>query len=70
MIEDDEAVGSLFRAILNRSAIEFRKHTLRGGIRRFRDAPADLVVTDMEMFQGDGAELIQQSRAEHPTLEF
>ena len=31
MIEDDEAVGSVFRAILNRSAIEFRKHTLRGG---------------------------------------
>jgi CheY-like chemotaxis protein len=69
LIEDTVAVRVLFRAILEREG-----HCVREaadgteGIRAFRRRPAELVVTDLYMPDGDGIELILCLRRECPTV--
>ena len=56
VIEDDEAVRGLFRAILEPVGFLIQEaSTGWEGIRRFRESPADLVMTDIDMPHGDGA---------------
>ena len=38
------------------------------GLRRFRESPTDLVITDMYMSCGDGLAVIRELRAGYPTL--
>ncbi|MEP7152857.1 MAG: response regulator [Nitrospira sp.] len=69
VIEDDEAVRGLFRAILEPVGYLVQEaSTGWDGIRRFRDSPTDLVMTDMDMPQADGVEVIQQLRADYPAV--
>ncbi len=69
LIEDTVAVRVLFRAIL-----ESEGHGVREaadgteGLREFRRRPAELVVTDLYMPDGDGIELIRCVRRECPTV--
>ena len=67
VIEDDEAVRGLFRAILEPVGYHIQEaSTGWDGIRQFRQSPTDLVMTDMDMPHGDGAEVIRQLRADYP----
>jgi CheY-like chemotaxis protein len=60
LIEDDEAVRGIFRAILEPIGYCIQEaSTGWEGIRRFRESPADLVMTDMDMPHGDGPEVIR-----------
>ena len=58
VIDDEEAVRGLFRAILEPigySVIEASNG--RDGIRRFHESPTNVVITDLSMPAGDGAVL-------------
>jgi CheY-like chemotaxis protein len=69
LIEDDEAVRRLFRAILEPVGYLIEEaSTGWEGIRRFRESPTDLVMTDMDMPDGDGEDVIRQLRAEYPSV--
>lgn len=69
LIEDTVAVRVIFRAIL-----ESDGHCVREaadgmeGIHEFRRRPAELVVTDLYMPDGDGIELIRCVRRDCPTV--
>jgi CheY-like chemotaxis protein len=69
VIDDEEAVRGLFRAILEPlgyTIVEARDGL--DGLSRYREAPTDLVITDMSMPRGDGLEVIRTLRADFPTL--
>jgi CheY-like chemotaxis protein len=69
LIEDDEAVRRLFRAILEPVGYLIEEaSTGWEGIRRYRQSPTDLVMTDMDMPDGDGEDVIRQLRAEYPSV--
>ncbi len=69
VIEDDEAVRGLFRAILEPVGYLIQEaSTGWEGIRRFRESPADLVMTDIDMPHGDGVDIIRQLRADYPAV--
>jgi CheY-like chemotaxis protein len=69
VIEDDDAVRGLFRAILEPVGYLIAEaSTGWEGIRRFRESPTDLVMTDMDMPHGDGADVIRQLRADYPAV--
>jgi DNA-binding response OmpR family regulator len=69
LIEDDEAVRGLFRAILEPVGYLIQEaSTGWEGIRRFRESPTDLVMTDMDMPDGDGEDVIRQLRADYPSV--
>lgn len=57
----------LFRAILEPVGYLIKEASTGGdGIRRFRESPTDLVLTDMDTPQADGVEVIRQLRADYP----
>ena len=69
MIDDEETVRGLFRAILEPvgyAVVEAENG--QQGIRCFRESPTDVVITDMYMPQGDGLEVIRQLRPAYPAL--
>ena len=69
VIEDDDAVRGLFRAILEPVGYLIREASTGGeGMRRFRESPADLVMADMDMPHGDGEDVIRQLRADYPSV--
>jgi CheY-like chemotaxis protein len=69
VIEDEEAVRGLFRAILEPVGYRIVEAADgREGIRRFRESPTDLVITDMPMPDGDSSEVIRELRAGYPRL--
>jgi two-component system, chemotaxis family, chemotaxis protein CheY len=69
LIEDDEAVRRLFRAILEPVGYLIEEaSTGWEGIRRYRQSPTDLVMTDMDMPDGDGEDVIRQLRADYPDV--
>jgi CheY-like chemotaxis protein len=69
VIEDDEAVRGLFRAILEPVGYLIQEaSTGWEGIRRFRESPTDLVMTDMDMPHGDGVDVIRELRADYPSV--
>jgi CheY-like chemotaxis protein len=69
IIEDTEAVRTLFHAILEQAGHVVREasHGVEG-IRLFRRSPTDVVITDIYMPDGDGLEVIRQLRHEFPAL--
>jgi DNA-binding response OmpR family regulator len=65
LIEDTEAVRGLFRAILEQAGHVVREaSTGSEGIRFFREHPADVVITDMYMPDGDGFDVMNILRCE------
>jgi DNA-binding response OmpR family regulator len=67
VVDDDAAVRSTVQRILERAG-----HTVQvaengaDGLRKFREARHDLVVTDLYMPEKEGIETIQDLRAESP----
>jgi CheY-like chemotaxis protein len=69
VIEDEEAVRGLFRAILEPVGYTIVEAIDGGdGLRRFRESPTDLVITDMYMPRGNALAVIRELRADYPTL--
>lgn len=67
VIDDDAAVCRFVRAVLERAGHDVvEAHDGEEGVRLFRSAPAELVITDLYMPGQDGIETIQQLRAEFP----
>ena len=59
----------VFRAILEPAGYVVLEAATGGeGIRRFRESPTDLVVTDMNIPDGDGMKVICQLRAYYPAV--
>ena len=70
VVDDEEAIRSLIRAILEPMGYTILEAVDgRDGIRRFRESPTDLVITDMYMPRGDGLTVIRELRADYPTLQ-
>jgi CheY-like chemotaxis protein len=69
VVDDDQTIRLLLRAMLER-----RGHTVveakngDEGLQHYRAAPADLVVTDMQMPGMDGLQMIQALRGDFPTV--
>ena len=69
MIDDDEAMRSTVRKILEREGHEVRVAKDGGeGLRIFRERPADVVVTDVIMPGKEGIETILELREEAPDV--
>ncbi len=69
VIDDEEAVRGLFRAILEPVGYTIvEAATSQDGIRRFRDSPTDLVIADMYLSDEDGSTVIRELRADYPSL--
>jgi CheY-like chemotaxis protein len=69
VIEDEQAVRGLFRAILEPVGYAIVEAVDgQDGLRQFRQSPTDLVITDMYMPRGDGWTVIRELRADYPAL--
>ena len=69
VIDDDDAVRATIRRVLERAGY-LVEVAVNGadGIRFYRAAPHDLVITDLYMPEKEGIETIQELRAERPDL--
>jgi CheY-like chemotaxis protein len=69
VIDDDDAVRATIRRVLERAGYVVEV-AVNGadGIRLYRNAPHDLVITDLYMPEKEGIETIQELRAERPDL--
>jgi CheY-like chemotaxis protein len=68
VVDDDEIIRLLLRTVLERrghSVIEAENGD--EGLRCYRSAPADLVITDIQMPVMDGLQMIQELRSAFPT---
>ena len=68
VVDDDKAVRLLLRAVLERrghSVVEAADGD--EGLRCYRAAPTDLVITDIQMPVMDGLQMIKKLRADFPT---
>ena len=69
VIDDEEAVRGLFRAILEPIGYSLMEASNgRDSIRRFHKSPADAIITDLCMPAGDGAEVIRALRSNRPSV--
>ncbi len=69
LIEDDTAVRELLRTCLEGAGYFVQESdTGREGMRKFRKAPCDLVITDIFMPDCDGLDVIRRLRGHHPTV--
>lgn len=69
LIEDDQPLRGVYRAMLETAGHEITEAPNgREGIRLFRDAPADLIITDLLMPQQDGVETIRELRRDFPRV--
>lgn len=67
LIDDTDQVRALFRTILQQAGHAVGEACNGAqGIRLFRDTPADVVITDLYMPDGDGFEVITTLRRELP----
>ncbi len=67
LIEDDEALRKVYRSMLETAGHEVvEAPDGREGIRRFRETPADLIITDLLMPRQDGVETIRELRRDFP----
>ncbi len=67
LIDDTDAVRGLFRAVLEQAGHVVREaRNGSEGIRVFRDTPADVVITDIYMPNGDGFEVMTTLGRELP----
>ena len=68
VVDDDKAVRLLLRAMLERrghSVVEAEDGA--EGLQYYRAAPADLVITDIQMPVMDGLQMIKELRGDFPT---
>jgi CheY-like chemotaxis protein len=69
LIEDDDSVRALLRTTLTSAGYTvLEANSGRRGIRSFRKAPSDLVITDLYMPDRDGLEVIEALRRSHPQV--
>ena len=69
VIDDEEAVRGLYRAILEPIGYSVMEASNGGdALRRFHDSPADVVITDLSMPAGDGVEVIRALRSNRPSV--
>jgi CheY-like chemotaxis protein len=69
VIDDEEAVRGLFRAILEPIGYSIMEASNgRDGIRCFHESPTDVVITDLSMPGGDGGEVIRALRSGRPSV--
>ncbi len=69
VIEDDRQVREVLRLMLEKGGFEVETaEDGRQGLERFRERPADVVVTDILMPEKDGLEIIEELTREHPGL--
>ena len=69
LIEDDDSVRALLRTTLTSAGYSvLEANSGRQGIRSFRKAPSDLVITDLYMPDRDGLEVIEALRRTHPQV--
>jgi CheY-like chemotaxis protein len=67
IIDDDEAVRTIVRRVLERRGYRVRDATDgAAGVRSYREEQSDVVITDLFMPEQDGIETIQLLRAEFP----
>ena len=65
LIDDTEEVRRFFRMVLEQAGYAVREASSGSeGIRLFRESPADIVITDMYMPDGDGFDVIRALRSE------
>ena len=68
VVDDDQHIRHLLRAVLERqgySVVEAKNG--HEGLQRYRAAPTDLVITDMQMPVMDGLQMIRELRRAFPT---
>jgi CheY-like chemotaxis protein len=68
VVDDDQAVRLLLRAVLERrghAVVEAKNGD--EGLQYYRAAPADLVITDIQMPVMDGLQMIKELRGDFPT---
>jgi CheY-like chemotaxis protein len=69
LLEDDDSVRALLRTTLTSAGYTvLEANSGRQGIRSFRKAPSDLVITDLYMPDRDGLEVIEALRRSHPQV--
>lgn len=69
IVEDDKAVRALLRQILERAGHEVTDAgNGQEAIARYRDNPADLIITNILMPEKEGLETIQELRRNHPGI--
>jgi CheY-like chemotaxis protein len=69
VIDDEEAVRGLFRAILEPIGYSVMEASNgRDGLRRFHESPTDVVITDLSMPTGDGQEVIRELRLDSASV--
>lgn len=69
LMDDDEAVRNLLARALRESGYEVvEAGDGREGVRLFRTAPSDLVITDLVMPEKEGIETILELRQDFPDL--
>jgi len=69
VIDDDEAIRDLLKAILEREGYEVTSAADgKEAIRLFRRNPSDLIITDIIMPQQEGLKTISDLRREHPEV--
>ena len=70
VVDDDQAIRLLLRAMLERrghAVIEAKNGD--EGLQYYRAAPADLVITDIQMPVLDGLQMIKELRGDFPTAQ-
>ena len=67
LIDDDENVRTVLALTLKSKGYEvIQAENGRVGVRKFRESPTDLVITDLIMPEKEGLETIQDIRREFP----
>lgn len=69
VIDDDDQVRTLFRMILERAGYQVEEAADgRSGARKFRENPADLIITDIIMPEQEGIQTILELRRDFPDV--
>jgi DNA-binding response OmpR family regulator len=69
VIEDDDRLRTTLRKMLERSGYEVVVASNgKEGIKHFREAPCDLVITDLIMPEKEGLETIRELKEEVPDI--
>ena len=69
IIDDEEMVRQTYRMTLELSGYEVTEASDGDeGIKKFREDPADLVVTDIKMEPKGGLDVIRELRADYPEI--
>jgi len=68
IIQNKDVVRALFREILERAGhVVDEAAEAMEGVRRIRESPSDLLITDVHMPDSDGLEIIAMLRQEFPS---